>query len=351
MKSRLLLPVFGLVLGAVSPGAHAQVAAAVDSYIADAAGYNLVSLGNVTFNQVSDTAGGVAIDGAFTIDNNATTLVGMSWAGSAPSLYATGQLAISSGQTVKVNNGYASTPGATGWIWSGSPADNLTKSGQGVLHYNSGMTQDPTNPANNPNWNWSALTSQFESISATLNAATPTGTIGVNGGGNLVLNPNGASSGVVVFNLDASHLAGNQYFGQTIQNFAINVPNNLTYVINVTNLAAGASFLSGVNVNSGSNDGQLLWNFSGSTDGNFTFANGGKFYGSVLAPDLTLTSDTYQEGQVVVGGLTQNQDELDFGNYLAEIAIPEPAAGALWLGIACALAAGMARRFHGAAQI
>jgi len=348
MKKSLLLAL-GLSAGVALPNGHAQVAAAIDEFVADVDNYNLVSLGNVTFNQVSDTAGGLAIDGAFTIENNATTLVGMSWTSSSqPSLYFTGPLAITSGDTVQLNNGYASAPDAagTGWTWS-STAKTLTHSGQGTLHYNSGMTQDPTNPANNPNWNWSSLTSQFESVASTLHSASTAGdTVSVSGqtlGFTTI-----QTSGVAVFDLNAALLTqsgGNHYYnGTMISGLTVNVPTGLTFVIDVTNLASGTSFLSGINVNSGTNNNNLLWNFSSATDGNFTFASNGKFYGSVLAPDLILTSNTYQEGQLVVGGITQNQDELDQLDSLPAVSIPEPSACALWLGAFCAAAVAV-RRF------
>ena len=326
------------VLGHGLGFASAQAANAVDAYIADADGYNLVSLGATTFNGVSDTAGGLAIDGAFTVENNSTTLVNMMGISSGPSLYATGAFSVpTSSDTVQLNHGYAALPDAgSGWTWNSS-AKTLTASGEGSLHYNSSATQDPL--SQNPNWNWTSLVSDFDSASDTLYAPPPgtqTGTISVDSGGNLALTT-GATSGVVVFTFNAANLSGNQYNGQTIQNFAVNVPTGLTYVINVTNLAGGSDFLSGINVNAGSNDGQLLWNFDSASDGSFTLSNGGKFYGSVLAPNLTITSDTYLEGQVVVGSLTQNQDELDDEDELGSVAIPEPPMSA-WFAAAAALA-------------
>jgi choice-of-anchor A domain-containing protein len=348
IRGRFLLG-FTMFLAASLPGIHAQVAAAVDEFVDDMDNYNLVSLGNVTFDQVSDTAGGLAIDGAFAIENNSTTLVGMSWGMSGgPSLYGTGTLAITNGDTVQVNHGYASLPDAasTGWTWS-VPGKTLTQSGQGTLHYNSGMTEDPTNPAYNPDWNWTNIQSQLESASSTLNSASTAGnTITVNGGQNFVFNTS-QTSGVAVFNLNAALLTqsggATYYNGQRVSSLSVNVPTGMTYVINVTNVASGASFLTGVNFNSGTNDNQLLWNFSSATNQDFTFANGGKFFGSVLAPDLVLASDTYQEGQLAVDGLTQNMDELDQADTVSLVAIPEPSDCALWLGALCTVAAVAAR--------
>lgn len=336
----------------VLPQSRAQLVSAIGTFTSDAGAFDLISLNSsdgATFNQVSDTAGPVAVNGAFAVDNNATTLVSMSAAPAGPSLYVTGQLSITSGQTVQLNNGYASLPGAAGWAWSGSGSKDLQKTGQGTLHYNSSSTQNPLTA--NPAWNWSTLLTQFEGASTALaNAASSNvGAISIDGGGNLVLTPPaGVTSGVVVFNFDASKLSGNKYNGSTIQNFAVNVPNkNYVYVINVINLKSGTSFLSGINVNAGSNDGQVLWNFNSATDGNFTFANGGDIYGSVLAPDLVVTSDTYQEGQVVAAGLTQNKDEFDGKDQITNI--PEPSGSAVCAG-AFALFAVAALGRRGAVQ-
>jgi hypothetical protein len=307
---------------AVFPSAvNAQLLNDVEQLSSDITNYNLISLGNTTFNSVSDTAGGVAINGNFTISNNSTTLVGMMAASSGPSLYGTGQLSITSGDTVQVNHGYASLQNASGWSWN-SGSKTLTKSGQGTLHYNSSSTLDPTAAANNPNWNWTNLASSLTTISGQLDT-TATGTLSVSGG-SLVLNNGGATSGVVVFNFNASTVTG-------LSNVQINVPTNLIYVINVTNLAGGSSFLSGANVNSGSNSGELIWNFNTRTDGSFTLANGGKFYGNILAPGLTVTSNTYLENQVVVGSLTQNSDELDGVADL--VAVPEIPTTATWIAL------------------
>jgi hypothetical protein len=298
-----------------------QLISDIGQLSSDISDYNLISLGDTTFNQVSDTAGGIAINGNLAINNNSTTLVGMMAAASGPSLYATGQLSISNGQTVHVNHGYGSLQNASGWSWSGSPSDNLTKSMQGTLHFNSNTTLDPLAPANNPNWNWSNLASSLTGISGALDT-TSTGMLSVVSQ-NLVLNNNGATSGVVVFNFNGASLGG-------LSSINITVPSNLIYVINVTGLSAGASFLSGVNINSGTNSGALIWNFNTRTDGNFTLANNGKFYGNILAPGLTVTSNTYLENQVVVGGLTQNNDELDDVANL--VAIPELPATSAWIG-------------------
>ena len=134
----------------------------------------------------------------------------------------------------------------------------------------------------------------------------------------------------MVFNFNAATLTG-------ISNLQVNVPANLIYVFNVTNLASGSTFLSGgVNDNSGTNKAQLIWNFNSASDGNFTLASNVHLYGEVLAPGLTITSNGYLEDQVVVGSLAQNGNELDYDGDL--VAVPELPASAAWMGAACALA-------------
>ncbi len=367
MQKPALALVFGVVLTATPQFLSAQIASAIDQYVSDVQSYNLMSLGSVTFNQVSDVNGGIAVNGAVSVDNNSTAFTAnMMDLTAGSSFYAIGQLSIApSSDTATLQNGYAalSAPGAN-WQWSGPSGttvggttynpNTLFYNGtpaQGQFHCNSSATQNPLSPTFS--LNWSTLAPQFQSISNTI-SSPPGGTsiwhnrIGQGVFSNLKFTT-AATGGVVVFNMaigtgaaasNTFNAAGNKFNGANVQTFTVNVPTGFTYVINVTGLATGANFLSGVNPSSGTNNGQLLWNFNSSANGNFNFAHSGDdFYGSVLAPNLVLTSSMNLDGELVVGGLTENNDELHDFDQLAAVPIPEPSTVALWLGFAGGCAA------------
>ncbi|HEX3729114.1 MAG TPA: collagen-binding domain-containing protein, partial [Opitutaceae bacterium] len=234
------------------------------------------------------------------------------------------------------------------------------------LHMNSAAAKasnDPASSANapslSPNFATSG-TSSFAGISSSLaGMSTSTGaSIGIGSDGNLDFTTS-ATSGVVVFDLEASDLSstvvggvteyGNSYYNGTSWNsFAgiqITVPSGVDYVINVLGLAANSQIFSNVNINSGTNNDQLLWNFNESS--NTTISVGGNFYGSILAPNVNLTDTTTINGTVVANSFTDDNVELhDSDEFVSEV-VPESgsyALGGLALCLAAALGGGSLRR-------
>jgi len=328
-----LWSVLAILVGGAAFGQ--SVVTDVGTFANDVRNYNLITLGNATLSGSSDTQGGIAIGGNLTFGGS-WTIASNVGTGSAtdPSLYVNGQMTLSG--TDYLNNGYASTPNLTGsWNWN-SGQKNFTGGG-GTLHINaSDSSYDSSSPKTNPapsGWNWTTLASSFNSISSGLAAATPTGTIAVSGG-NLNFNSS-ATSGVVVFDLDASKLSGATYNGSSFSNIQISVPTGVNYVINVLNLCDGQTlFGSGVNFNSGTNDDELLWNFSQTTNVNVSL--GGNFYGAILAPDVNITDSTTINGQVVADSFTDNGVELHDTDFVPVAGlVPEPRTFALWTLALC----------------
>jgi choice-of-anchor A domain-containing protein len=249
------------------------------------------------------------------------------------------------------NQGYATLTGITtgtapgDWTWNSS-TKQLTK-GSDELTMNSSDARASTNPTANPippGWSWSAEQTEYDNISTSLaGMSVGSDTISVDGGGNLQFNTT-VTSGVAVFDLDASLFCGNQYNGQTVNNVSINVPTGVNYVINVTGLTQGEALFSGVNFNSGTNDSSVLWNLE-PTGGvtAVTIDNGGNLYGSVLAPTLNVTDDTTIDGQVVADSFTDNGVELHDDTFTPEqVLVPESSAFALGALALCGVAVGRA---------
>jgi len=344
---------------------------AVVNFASDVGNYNLISLGNTTFNAGTDTYGGLAVYGNLTIDGATTIAQQPSLSGSNgnqegfvlstdPTLYVNGQLTLSAG--VSLNSGYASLPNVTD-SWSSSTPTQFAVPGGQILNstnasgsqvansnYSSDYKHDPTlNPTpgtidgtTSSNW-WATLKAgdsvsdptSFATISDSLAAAATTGTAKVDSGGNLVLTPSN-TTGVQIFDIDASVL-------DAAKNIAIDVPQGDTYVINVQN-AAGAT-LSGFNDNSGNNTDQLLWNLEG-TGATTLGSGGGAFYGSVLAPGINLTADTAIQGQVVSDDFTLGSVQLDEIAFVPTVSLPcpEPSTYALAGAAVCGLGILLRRR-------
>jgi choice-of-anchor A domain-containing protein len=306
----------------------------------DYSSFNLISLGTTSLSSFSDTQGGLAVNGNLTLDGSGSiaTQPGNVGTNSNPSLYVTGSLSLNS--TVMINSGYASLPGLSQsqWTWNASQ-DTLTGSGGAINSTNAGTTRAGDNPITNPGpsgWNWSNESSSLSTVSTSLADATATGTIGVQGQNLTFTAPNGQTTGVVVFSLNANNISGDTYNGQQISNIQIDVPTGLTYVINVIDAGGKTLFGSGINFNSGSDDSQLLWNFEGS--GTVTLANGGDFYGSILAPSATVSTTSIIDGQVASDGFTDTGVEMhdDDAFNPTVVATPEPSTYALWAVAVCA---------------
>jgi len=334
--------------------ARAQTAGqqAVASFDQLVRSYNLISLGNASFTSYGDTEGALAVAGNLSLDGGAVaTKTPAAGVGPAPTLYVGGNLTLNG--TTSLNSGYASTPAlGGGWSWDGTQA--RLSGGGGVLStINSSDSLARSDPRGNPAptaWNWTTLADSFKSISATLAAIPPTGTISISGQTLSLLAPVSAQTGdVVTFTLNANLLSGNTYDGQMFSNVQFNVPAGLNFVVNVVNADGKTLFGtgSGINFNSGSGYDALLWNIVAADNGGPTpsvsLGNGGQFFGAVLAPSVNLSNagGTAVNGQVVAANYTHSGAELHYTDYTPTLvfsAVPEPSTwGACGLGL-CFLA-------------
>lgn len=344
----LLLAAAGAVLHAQTTQQQQQTD--VDNLETDYSNFNLISFGTTSLTNYGDTEGGLAVNGSLTLDAGAiATQPGTFGLNSNPTLYLTGSSLTLNG-TVMLNSGYASLRNLNSNNWSWNPSDDTLSGGGGALNStNAGTVDAGHNPIGNPapsGWNWSTETSSLSTISTSLKNASATGTISVNSNNLVFTAPNGQTSGVVVFSLNAANISGgNTYNGQGFSNIQINVPAGLTYVINVINAGGTTLFGNGVNFNSGSNDNQLLWNFEGS--GNVTLDNGGYFYGAILAPSASISATTVIDGQVAADGFSDCGYELHDTDFTpATVATPEPSTYALSAVGLCALAIAARRLFR-----
>lgn len=328
-------------------------------------GYNLISFGNASFGgNYGDTQGALAVNGNLTMQGTGQIAEHAGAGAGKPSLYVTGQLNLDSGQYTRLKNGYAYLPNATG-TWNSSTKE-LTKANGGVFStVNSSdplASTDPRSTQGAAPWNWSALNSSLVAVSNALAATASTGTIGVSGQ-NMTFNTNGQTTGVAVFTLDANLFNGSIYdangdgvFDQNterISNFAVNIPADMVYVINVVNFG-GKTLLDGINANDiGSSNERLLWNIvpSNGNTGTVTLGKDGSYFnGSVLAPlvDIKNGQGTAPAGQIIANTYTHNGGELHYADFTAPVAfsaVPEPGTWGLF-GIA-GCAAIMAWRRYG----
>jgi choice-of-anchor A domain-containing protein len=339
-----------LAIGAAGAVHASSVVSDLAAFSGDVRNYNLVTLGNATLNGSSDTQGGIAIGGNLAI-NGAWTIASNEGDDPNASLYinSTGTLTLSG--TTTLNNGFASIASATtanGWTWNSPNGKDLSGHG-GTLAANSSDPKasiDPDLNAAPTGWSWSTESSSLTSISSDLaGASVGSNTITVDGGGNLDLNTT-QTSGIVVFDLDASKL-GSTYAG--LKNISIDVPTGVNYVINVLNLCDNQTLFDNVNFNSGTNDDQLLWNFSQTT--NMTVDLGGNFYGSILAPNINITDDTTINGTVVADNFVDNGVELHDSDEFVDLNVPEPRTFALWAMGLCGVVVLVGRRLRRPAKL
>jgi choice-of-anchor A domain-containing protein len=318
--------------------------------------YNLVALGNLTLGaNGSDTQGGIAVEGTAAI-TGPWTIASDAPLNSDPTLFVQGALTVTGGSTpVHLNNGYATLQDQAGWSWTSGSPKTITESG-GSIAINSSATHSNTNPLTNPippGWSWTAENT-LDTVSTGLAAQTTTSS-----DGSLMLQGQTlefcttATSGVVVFDLDASDFTTGNVPG--LGNFSgieVDVPTGVNYVINVTNITAGQTLFN-VNFNSGTNDNNLLWNLEGPSvgTGSVTLSDGGNIYGSILAPDINVTDNATVDGQIVADNFTDDNVELHDDTFTpTEVLVPESSAFALGaLGLCAALVArGVHRRRHAA---
>lgn len=333
----------GLLLApvrAVRAQAYVQAVSDFDALVRE---YNVITFGNATFTNYGDTWGPVAVGGNLTLNGGAVAIHSdVSTVSNDPTLYVNGQLTVTG--DVQLNNGYASLPNDTGsWTWN-STQKVLTSTTTGGKLYsinssNPLAANDPRTNAGPTGWNWASIQSQATTLSATLAAAAQTGTIAVNGSQTLTFVSTTTADGVVVFQLDASLLGNGTYNGQAFSNLSFSIGANQTAVVNVINAAGKTLFGSGVNFNDPGIADRLLWNITGS--GSVSLGNGGQFYGSVLAPLVSLSNanNTSINGQIIAGSLSYSNAELHdtaFTPVGLGVLVPEPSTYALWGAALCA---------------
>lgn len=329
-----LLAVFGLG----EARAQMSVAEAVVTFDSLVRDYNVITSGNLNLTN-THTDGGVAVGGNLNLSGNNVLVMHGQNVGTSPTLYLNGQLNMSGNSYL--NNGYVYAPNLNGsTTYTGGGQRSLNNGG--TLSYNTSHTNSYVDPRNAPGpsgWNLTSTLSQLAVVSNSLAAASPTGT--VNFSNNSIHLSTSLTSGVAVFELDASQIAG-----LTNTNIQIDVPSNMVYVINVRNADGSTLFGGGGNnMNAGQNNDQLLWNIIADSNPNTstTVNLGTNFYGSVLAPMIDLTNGSgeqnYVNGQIVAASYTHNGAEVHMTNWsfdgsmIGFTPVPEPATWGL-MGVA-----------------
>jgi choice-of-anchor A domain-containing protein/uncharacterized repeat protein (TIGR02543 family) len=319
----------GIFLSVAAWCRGANVGTDVSTFATDVRNYNLITLGNASLTSSNDTQEGLAVEGNLILDGN--TLMSGGGAGFVssgdPGLYVGGHLTLNGGYS-KMNGGYASTPGVgTGFTFSSKRLTAPSAYGSGILDStNSSATNASTSPITNPvptGWSWSGLTTSLSTLSSDLASAPATGTISATSN-NLIFTPPSPTptSGVVVFSLDCNLLGMGTYNGHSFSNVQINVPANVDYVINVINASGQTLFPCGTNFNSGSNNGQILWNIVGSGT---VSLDGGQFFGAILAPGINLvTGSTIINGQVAAASFSDTGAELHFTTFQPAVVAAPP---------------------------
>lgn len=341
-----------LALGAIS--GRAQTAALdLQQFATDSGNYNLVTTGNTTLGGATGSGatigGGIAVGGTLAVSGSKGWTIASTAAtgGSVPSLYLGGSgtsLTIASGSPVTLSHGFAATPNLTSgnYTWnSGTHKLTPTAGGSGALTTSGNGS---TSPLSEAGYAMPSTSATLTTLSSTLDglAATSGATVAVSGGV-LDFTQSAVTSGVAVFDLNAALLTGgNTYNGSSFTSISINVPSGVDYLINVLGLANNATlFASGVTFNAVTNDNQLLWNIYETSTVTETIASSG-FYGSILAPDVSLTDTSVITGQVAAANFTDsggaNMNDLTF------VVVPEPRTYALAAVALCGAAAVLGRR-------
>lgn len=334
-----------------SARAQTEASELVNSFESDSDGYNLIAFGSASLSQ--DVQGGVAVgSGGLTIAQ--TTEVGSDASvGSNPTLYDQGGLTFSGGDQIQVEAPTAYLPGLnqSDWTWTAPHTLTENETSYEVLINGSGQSGNPITSGSAPA-NWSSMQSNLASVSSSLSAAASNpssigaiaGTISVSGQ-NLTFSASGATAGsVVVFDLDAADFSGGEYNGQAISGIDLDFSAGIDYVIDVTGISGSSlAFLSGLNFvgSSSSYASQTLWNFEDTGSTSIAIDSSSEFYGSILAPDVSVTGDTTLDGQVVsddfVDGSGGDTFQVDAANF-SPVNLPESGAFAWWAAGLCAAA-------------
>lgn len=339
-----------LAVLAIAGAARAQTALSdLQTFATDTDAYNVIAFNSATLD--NEVIGSVAVgSGGLTVTS--TIQVGAtSQTGSNPNLYVAGGLTLN-GNTIHVENPKAYLPGLSSqkksWSWS---SNTLTYTGStssedgSVIVNGAGQSGNPITSGTTPA-NWSSLQSGLETVSSDLATVgnNPTsygavaGSVSVNGQ-QLVLSGGSAVPGdVVVFNLTADELSNDTYGGDSFTGIDLDFSTGIDYVIDVTGLTGSSySLLSGVNFvgSSSSFASQTLWNLEASSSTSITIGSGSDIYGSVLAPEASVTENGAINGQVLADNFSDsdcgNSSEVESDNF-SVVSLPESGAFA-WAAV------------------
>ena len=285
-------------------------------------GYGVFTFGDATFSEHVTNQGGLAVGGTLNLAG------GGQWGergdtGRNPAFYVEGAFDLARRTEVSLTGGYAYLPNTSGRWDEGTRT--LELDGGGVFSTAASgdrlARDDPRGTLKEAPWDWAVLNESLTAVSNALAEATATGTIGVEKG-TLTFDPGKADGGIAVFNLDANHFDGTLYDAdgdgrfdfdtENVANFAVNVPADMVYVINLLNFE-GKTVLDGVVFGEVDSE-RLLWNIV-SGDGKDSAvtlgSRGDGFAGTVLAPmiDVSLNEGAAFTGQMVAKSYTQSGGE------------------------------------------
>jgi choice-of-anchor A domain-containing protein len=323
-----------LLLLAASVHAQTTVAAALSNFGSEVRNYNLVTLSTTAGSSLGvSTQGPLAIRGNLTLSGGTiasqSSLFGLD---GDPTLFVGGTLALNG--TTTLGSGYASiaTANASNFTWNASTHDLSANNSSGDLNTTSAQGSESNsglNPLGSPapaNWSWTGVANALSTDSYHLSVATTTGTISVSGG-SLTFTPNATptAGSMVVFSLNDSLFKGSTYNGSAVNSLIIDIPDDVDYVINVVSATnASVPFLNGLTFANGPNDASnIFWNFEGT--GNVTLGSTA-FYGTILAPDVTLSTDSTVatvDGQIAAESFSDSQSQLGFTEFDQAVLLPE----------------------------
>lgn len=335
----ILIAALLATVGIVSARAQMSPEQAVVKFDTLVREYNVITSGNLNLNN-THTDGSIAVGGNLNLTGNNVLAMHANKIGPNPSIYLNGQINISGNSYL--NNGYVYAPNLNSGTTYTDGGQRSLKNG-GTLSYNTNHASSYVAPgdAPAPGWGLSSTFQELVMVSNSLAASAPTGTI--NFSNNQIVLSTSLTSGVAVFNVNASQLAN--VSGMNIQ---IDVPSNMVYVINVLN-AGGQTLFGGNNNNgnAGQNNDQLLWNIvpdsNPSTPSSIKL--GANFYGSILAPliDLNNTANgnnRYVNGQIVAANYTHTGAEIHHVHFDTSVIftpVPEPGTWGLFGIAGCAV--------------